>query len=219
MKRLLVAALAALGLAYLVFGAASSQGRTPGTVELLWMSAVDYQGDFCVTQDYHGSNGTAVDLVADDDGTICLSSTEDDGIQWVYMRTWGLADTTHVITHTYVEDGEWWYYPYCDFIEARNLGVDGKLRGTEQYLHARDLWNPYWYDIWAAPEPYGRTQTQHIGWTIAEDDGCPWEAHHVHQAAFSACNHNGALWAVHVFQTWNPFYLVHKYIWTEGQNC
>lgn len=74
MKRLLVAALAALGLAYLVFGAASSQGRTPGTVELLWMSAVDYQGDFCVTQGYHGSNGTAVDLVADDDGTICFSS-------------------------------------------------------------------------------------------------------------------------------------------------
>jgi hypothetical protein len=217
MKRLSLATLAAFAVAYLVFGAAPSHGRTPGTVELLWMSAVDYQGEFCVTQGYHGSNGTAVDLVADDDGSICSSSTEDDGIQWVYIRTWGFADTTHKVTSAYVLDGE--YPDQCDFVEARNVGVDGKLRGTEQYLHARDLWNPYWYDIWAAPEPYGRTQTQHIGWTIAEDDGCPWTGHHVHQAASSACNHNGGLRAVRVYETWNVFNHVHKYIWTEGQNC
>lgn len=218
MRRLPVAGLAVLALAYLAFSPASIEGRTPGTIELLWMSAVDYGGKFCVTQGYHGINGTAVDLVADDDGSICTSCRDDACKHWVYIRYWGFADTNHKITGTYVIDGEWSSYPYCDFIEARNVGVDGKLRGTEQYLHSRDLWDPYWYDIWAAPEPYGYRQTKHIGWTVA-DTNCPWEAHHVHQAAFSSCSRNGGLQAGKTYDTWNVFNHVHKYIWTEGRDC
>jgi len=215
MKRLIVAALASLGLLYLVFSPIPTEGRTPGTVELLWMSAVSYNGQFCVGPlGWH--NSTALDVLADDDGSICTTTPNPDSMMWVYINTWGWADTTHKIASAWVVDGV--YSDNCDYLEAQTVGIDSKLRGTERYVHSRDLPASYWYDIWAAPEPYGRTQSRNAGYTVADTD-CPWTAHHVHQASSSNCSLNGGLRAGDIKPVWNVFNFVHKYIWREGQNC
>ncbi len=242
MTRLLVSALAALGLLLLLFSPRPQAAEAlPGDwYAVLFQASVrgyDYDGDgeleWCNTRWNNGQSGYHGSDNAIDEQDRRSSSCYGDGLTGVDVATWGLTTGTQSASQYALDgvfyDGELPSPSFCDYIYVDFYGhSDGRYRGRQRLLHSDSLYpNGTWLWIYAGLNQTWRSSWWGVG-LLTEDTNCKnpngtpgWTGFHVHQGQSTSCNYtlNQSGLGELVNEKWPHADRIHRWTWTEGYAC
>lgn len=215
--RVVAVTFALLVLGLVVSSGSSSSSRAAGPhIDLLFMSSLEYNNDFCTgswPEPIH-SPYRAIDVIGDN------ASCAGNGSATTKMRAWGFGGTSsHHTMGAWASGGE--VDGGCDEVRIGMIDVAGGWHGELAWLHtSRTILSSTQMKLYAAPSP-GAARTYTIGSTTYDRDNCASTAYHVHQGTNLDCmTVNGGLVASTKYPVWHYATFINAIDYEEGlHNC